>query len=396
MKLLGFILFFSYSALASDCYYFGHPSTVQNGKCQKPAERTDCGQSLFRCDSTLFGENLCVENNQQILKTCYKESYKNKKRFDNKPAYLYYSYQNHLDEIIKYCLSNDKTVKSSRCHELLLIARESKNFFENHTKVIEDGINPFPAFCDPFLDNYFPWINHLLPTTQFYNKNPFPEPKITVTDLKTNPRGTYCIRDDKVIDTVVLHHTETRANLPIKDINDFHISKGWYQTGYHYIIDSEDETEADKIYQTRNPLINGAHTGRYAYSKNKQIGFKKEDLGCFRASGNTYKKPDRLINSRGYIKANATTLGIALLGNYAAFDPRMNPTGYFPSEQKKLSAITIDKLSKLLCHLQGRYPTIKYLKKHNDYKDTLCPGDIQGDFDKIILKTKELGCDYSL
>lgn len=388
-------MLFTLSAWAEDCYFFGHPGVIKAGKCTPIEKIGSCSRNEFRCDETLFGDNLCVNNDSNILMNCYKKSYQNRKRFDGKPSYLYFSYLGQIEKIIEFCLDeNNPDIKESQCQDLLLIARESKNYFYNHTEVVETSENDFLRYCQNQAQRLFPWLDIFLPETKFVNKNPYPAPKIEEPNLEVNPKGDFCLRDMKSVDTLVLHHTGTFKNDTLEEINDYHISHGWYKVGYNFIYNPNQNNQV--FYQTRNPFMNGSHAGAYAYSKTKTPSFKPKDLACFTVDGEIYPKPDKLINPEGYVKANSTSIGLAIMGNFAPFDPVTNPTGYQDHESGRLEQKDISEIAKLMCHLQGRYPSLKYLKKHDDYKDTICPGDIEKDLSIIIKKTKELGCDFSL
>lgn len=397
---------------AALCFDKGTPGWMVGNTCQKQETAQACPEkNSHSCDYTLFGANLCVSNNENsIIKSCAKKSFEqNFKRFHQMPSYYYLTFKNRIKEIEKLCTEeSDKIQKASNCHELLIAARELNGYFNDHFKIIKEEQDVYGPRCESdssFYPSSIFYFHQFLPQTVFIDHPyKFKIPKIIHPNLRTNKRGDYCIRSKDLIDTIVLHHTETSNTDSLETINNYHISRGWYQIGYHYIIQTNyegDPTSRDILYQTRNPLLTGAHAGSYSYEEKKPTKSELKNISCYRVNGSP-KEKESPVNDRGFIKANSTTIGIAIMGNFSPVGPLnpngrpRNPFGFAKGEVRTLNSHTSRQVAELMCHLQEKYPNLKKLKKHNDYKQTSCPGTIADSMTEIIRITKEIGCDFSL
>lgn len=116
------------------------------------------------------------------------------------------------------------------------------------------------------------------------------------------------------IDMIVLHHAEAKS-CSVKDINWWHIQKGYSCIGYHYFIRKD-----GSIYKGRADNIIGAH-------------------------------------AKGY---NSTSLGICFEGQYT---------------KETMPQAQIDAGRELVAYLKKKY-NISKVYKHNDVNATDCPGSL--------------------
>ena len=230
--------------------------------------------------------------------------------------------------------------------------------------------------------------------------------EIEPVDYKRNQGATYCKRDPSIIDTIVIHHTETFPTDTPLDINDMHLDNGppddrWLMIGYNFLMNSayQDcpsciETRA---YEGRPIDISGAHAGSEVFIKtsaenhlriaqtgikcgNEQIGFKDVE--------------DRDLYRGNKVKANHISLGVALIGNYAPFHPLRSVSGY-PFRQKRYpSKVAIEGMGKMICELQRQHPNITRVTVHGRLRNTDCPGTVEEKLDDILAIAKEYGCTF--
>ena len=239
--------------------------------------------------------------------------------------------------------------------------------------------------------------------------------EIVPVEYTRNPKASFCTRPTDMIDTIVLHHSETRNTETPEDINEYHLNRGspddpWNMIGYSFVMMApyEDETRpALKAFYGRPLQIVGAHAGSNIFvpmdDVQKKLWDEKKIL-CGKDMGTQTFDPKLVQN--GKIKANVTTIGMVVNGNYSPFsgprlrngrrNPYPNPNGFIPAKQPTTNLI--DSLARLSCQLQKSYPRIKTLAYHNQYHRTSCPGTIQEikNLNAIQAKAKEYGCDFKL
>jgi hypothetical protein len=151
-----------------------------------------------------------------------------------------------------------------------------------------------------------------------------------------------------------------------------------------------------RITEGRPLDIVGAHAGSQAFvpmnPEQKRI-WDEGQITCGVEGGNFNVDPKQL-NSKGYIKANVTTIGVDVIGNYAPFS-RDNPDGYRRSSPRNPSENTLDMLARLSCQLQKKYPRMTKLRWHNFYHTTSCPGTIKEFVPAIRDLAKGYGCTFN-
>jgi hypothetical protein len=230
-----------------------------------------------------------------------------------------------------------------------------------------------------------------------------------------NSKASFCTRPTDMIDTIVLHHSETRNTETPEDINRYHLNRGsssdpWYMIAYSFVMMSPYAGEtipAQKAYYGRPINIVGAHAGSNIFvpmdAVQKKLWAQKKIL-C--GKENTTPEYDPTLVKNGKIKANVTTIGVVVNGNYSLFsgprlrngrrNPYPNPNGFIPAKQPTESLI--DSLARLSCQLQKSYPRVKTIAFHNQYHRTSCPGSIQEtkNLKAIQAKAKEYGCEFKL
>jgi len=220
---------------------------------------------------------------------------------------------------------------------------------------------------------------------------------------KTNKKASYCKRPTEMIDTIVIHHSGTSSKSTPEEINDYHVNRVsgddlWYMIGYSFIINSPyagNKVPPARVTEGRPMDIVGSHAGSGAFvsmNEEQQKIWDENKILCGKEGG-VFSKDLSLING-GNIKANVTTIGVVVMGNYAPFD-QYNPGGYSRNRPRHPTPQTLDMIARLSCQIQKTYPKIKTIKWHSFYKDTDCPGDIKLYIDAIIKLTKEYGCEFN-
>ena len=140
---------------------------------------------------------------------------------------------------------------------------------------------------------------------------------LEIIDAQLDFRECLKKRDIKAIDMIVLHHSASVAvNTTIYSIHRWHLQRGWFGCGYHYVIHSD-----GTVFQGRPIDTVGAHV-------------------------------------RGH---NERSVGICVVGNFEEEHPTLRQ---------------IESLNALLDYLKNdklRGQNIS-IKKHKDLAATLCPG----------------------
>jgi hypothetical protein len=217
-----------------------------------------------------------------------------------------------------------------------------------------------------------------------------------------NTKAKFCTRPLEMVDTVVIHHSETPPTATATEINSYHLARGtvddpWYMIAYSFVINSpysRMKLPDPKVTEGRPLHIVGAHAGTNAYvpmDADQLKLWKENKVLCGREDEEFKIDPALVIDNK--IKANVTTLGIVVNGNYAPFS-QDNPSGYSRRSPRYPTHGTQDMVARLSCQLQKKYPRIKNIKWHNYYHSTSCPGTIRNYIDQIKTIAKEYGCTF--
>jgi hypothetical protein len=261
-----------------------------------------------------------------------------------------------------------------------------------------------PAFADGSGFFSAPDVSQLME----YPADPDPEwpvefIKINFEEYKKNTHASFCLRPPEMVDTLVIHHSETPPTATAQYINELHLARGtpedpWYMIAYTYVINSPyartDEPEP-KVTEGRPLGLVGAHAGSNVFvpmNEEQQKIWNENKILC--GKENEVPKLDPTLIQGGKIKANVTTIGIVVNGNYAPFSAS-NPSGYSKRSPRYPTVGTQDMIAKLSCQLQKKYPKMKYLKWHNYYHSTTCPGTIKSYIGRIKVLAKEYGCEFN-
>lgn len=225
---------------------------------------------------------------------------------------------------------------------------------------------------------------------------------IATPNYPTNSRASFCRRPAEMVDTIVIHHTATGSNATPQDINRSHLNEGtmadpWYMVAYSYLVNAAypgASTPAIAVSEGRPMEIVGAHAGSNIFvpmSADQQRLWRSGQITCG-TEGGEFTENSSLVQG-GRIKANVTTIGVAVIGNYA---PRSlsNPLGYGRSRPRLPSARTLDGLARLSCQLQKKHPNIKSIKWHSEYHSTECPGTIKSFVGQIKTLARGYGCTF--
>lgn len=226
--------------------------------------------------------------------------------------------------------------------------------------------------------------------------------KLDRPEYPRRPGASFCKRNVDMIDTIVVHHTETPSTEGPLKINSYHLLRGtaadpWYMIAYSFVFNAPypgNTVPASKAYYGRPLDIVGAHAGSDVFVPMDEFQkelYKNEPIKC--GKENEAGEVDPEIIRNGKIKANVTSIGVVAIGNYAKFS-RANPTGSNPA--KIPSADLIDMYARLSCQLQKSHPRIKNLAYHDQYHSTSCPGTLKEYMTQIQTKAKEYGCEFNV
>ncbi len=223
-----------------------------------------------------------------------------------------------------------------------------------------------------------------------------------------NKKAKFCIRPAEMVDTIVIHHSETSSSSTALEINDFHLNRGtasdpWYMIAYSFVINSPYEGSTiplPKVSEGRPFDIVGGHAGSNIFVPMDDVQarlWSQKKILC--GKENQKPKYDSTLVKNKKIKANVTTIGVVVNGNYSPYvleSGAINPGGYMQGEPRGPSDSTLDMIARLSCQLQKKYPRINRLAYHNQYHPTSCPGDFAANMEKIKIKAKEYGCEFNL
>jgi hypothetical protein len=239
-----------------------------------------------------------------------------------------------------------------------------------------------------------------------YDQNPeWPLELIDISKIpyERNTKASFCMRPPEMVDTIVVHHSETSSTATAQYINELHLARGtaadpWYMIAYTYVINSPysgGKIPTPLLTEGRPLEIVGAHAGTNVFipmdAEQTQMWNDKKIL-C--GKENEIPKYDPTIVKDGKIKANVTTIGIVVNGNYSPVS-RTNPGGYSKKAPRYPTNKTQDMIARISCQLQKKYPRMKYIKWHNYYHDTSCPGTIKSYIGQIKTMAKGYGCDFN-
>lgn len=227
---------------------------------------------------------------------------------------------------------------------------------------------------------------------------------INKVDYPRNRRASYCKRPVEMVDTIVFHHSETPTSTTPLQINQMHLNRGtaadpWLMVAYSYQVNAPypgSSTPAVQITEGRPLDLVGAHAGTGVFvpmNADERRMWDEGQIVCGVEGGNFSVDPAQL-DRNGNIKANVTTIGVVVIGNYAPFS-RDNPNGYRPSKPRYPTAATLDALARLSCQLQKKYPNMKNLKWHSYYHPTSCPGSIKNYIGQIKTLARGFGCEFN-
>lgn len=234
-----------------------------------------------------------------------------------------------------------------------------------------------------------------------------PEELISIRKVtyKRNLNAKYCTRPTDMIDTIVLHHSETAPDTSAEIINRMHLARTtnrdqWYMIGYSFTLNApypNGQYTPLKIQASEGRPIDivGAHAGGEAFVKMDKVQKKLWNEGKIRCGqeGGEFKVDPKELIKNGKIKANVTTIGLVVIGNYAPFSEN-NPSGYPEDQIRNPTKETLDGTARLACQLQKKYPRMKKIKWHSNFKATECPGTIQHFVPEIIKIAKDYGCSF--
>jgi hypothetical protein len=227
--------------------------------------------------------------------------------------------------------------------------------------------------------------------------------KIKKIDYERNHQAKFCKRPVEIIDTIVLHHSETPTTDTPERINYYHLQRSepgdpWYMIAYSFTINSPyaGSTNPAPLVAEGRPLdIVGAHAGSDIFipmNANQKKMFDDGKVTCGTEGGEFKVDPTLLKN--GKVKANVTTIGLVVIGNYAPFS-KENPNGYPKNKPRYPTKATQDMIARTACQLQKRYPNMKSIKWHNYYHNTSCPGTILDYIGKIKALARNYGCEFN-
>jgi hypothetical protein len=227
--------------------------------------------------------------------------------------------------------------------------------------------------------------------------------KIEKVNYQRNTKASFCKRPVEIVDTIVLHHSETPSTDSPERINEFHLARGtkedpWYMIAYSYVINTPyagASTPRARVTEGRPLDIVGAHAGSNVFvpmdAEQKKM-FDDGKVTCGKEDGDF--KPDPTLIQNGKIKANVTTIGLVVFGNYSPFS-KSYPNGYSKKNPRYPTKQTQDMIARMSCQLQKKYPRMKNIKWHNFYHSTSCPGTIKDYIGQIKALARKYGCEFN-
>jgi hypothetical protein len=227
--------------------------------------------------------------------------------------------------------------------------------------------------------------------------------KIEKVDYERNQKATFCKRPVDIVDTIVLHHSETPSTDSPERINEYHLARGssddpWYMIAYSYTINTPyagGSVPRTRVTEGRPLEIVGAHAGSNVFvpmDQEQKKMWDKGDITCGNES--TGFKFDPTLVKDGKIKANVTTIGLVVIGNYAPYS-KYNPNGYSKKKPRYPTKDTQDLIARMSCQLQKKHPRMKNIKWHSYYHATTCPGTIKQYLSKIKTLARKYGCEFN-
>lgn len=226
---------------------------------------------------------------------------------------------------------------------------------------------------------------------------------IQTPNLRRRAGAEECRRNVNVADTIVFHHSDTPPSETIEGINDAHLNRysprdPWLMIGYHYAIRGPyaGGTGGSQVYRGRPMNIAGAHAGSDSYrsvsTATRNLLRQENAVQCGVAGGRFTSAADRFQGNRA--KANYTTVGVVIIGNYAPLDAQ-NPGGYPRGRVRYPSSAVIENAGRLACELQRRYPRLTRISYHSAYNYTECPGTIRERIENIKAVAARFGCSFN-
>lgn len=250
-------------------------------------------------------------------------------------------------------------------------------------------------FCPPFnWDDFWPPLK--------VPEWPIEYVSINKPTYERNSKASFCKRPVEMVDTIVIHHSETPSTDTPERINEYHLVRGtpqdpWYMIAYSYVINSPypGSTRPEAMVSEGRPIdLVGAHAGSNVFvpmDKEQQKLWDAGKITC--GKENSEFKLDSTLVKNGKIKANVTTLGLVVIGNYAPFS-KTNPNGYSKRAPRYPTKETKDLIARTSCQLQKKYPRMKTIKWHSYYHPTSCPGTILQYIDEIKTLARNYGCEF--
>lgn len=222
-------------------------------------------------------------------------------------------------------------------------------------------------------------------------------------NYERNNNAYFCKRPVEMVDTIVLHHSETPSTDTPERINELHLSRStqndpWYMIAYSYVVNSPypgASIPAARVAEGRPVDIVGAHAGAGIFIPMDAVQKKiwaEGKIVCGKEGGEF--KVDPKYENKGRISANVSTVGLVVIGNYAPFSKK-NLNGYPKNKPRYPTKATQDLIARTSCQLQKKYPRMKSMKWHSYYHSTDCPGTIKQYLGQIKALARKYGCEFN-
>ena len=226
---------------------------------------------------------------------------------------------------------------------------------------------------------------------------------IEKVDYERNSHASFCKRPIDMVDTIVLHHSETPSTDTPQRINEYHLQRGsssdpWYMIAYSYTINTPyagASTPRTRVTEGRPLDIVGAHAGSNVFvpmDDDQKKMWEDGKITCGKEDSTFSVDPSLVKNGR--IKANVTTIGLVVIGNYSPFS-KHNLNGYPKNKPRYPTKATQDLIARMSCQLQKKHPRMKNIKWHNFYHPTSCPGNIKQYIGQIKTLARKYGCEFN-
>jgi len=151
----------------------------------------------------------------------------------------------------------------------------------------------------------------------------------------------------RTVREIIIHHSDTAQDAAIRDIQNYHFSRGWNDIGYHWLVSKDSQDQAWKVFAGRDFRFTGAH-----------VENQNKDKWGIEVSGNYHPASDR--NSGGATSESELVPPPEALHRLASQIMVLADQSSNFATQLRKNDVSLD---------------IQIVRGHGDCKATDCPGD---------------------